>query len=133
MRGILCSDWLREPTLPARNLIQEKNTWRLLTEFVIFGQCQQWNLIKRQRLKINKSFLILIKAKYFCYITNLLLSKFVRSRWLLGVLWTETKSWSIKTPKKELGQHGTILTSRLVKNVPSVQYLGFAILPKTSS
>lgn len=83
--------------------------------------------------EVNKSFLILIKAKYFCYITNLLLSKFVRSRWLLGVLWTETKSWSIKTPKKELGQHGTILTSRLVKNVPSVQYLGFAILPKTSS
>ena len=31
-------------------------------------------------------------------------------------LWTETKSTSIKTQKKELGQYPVILTSRLVNN-----------------
>ena len=56
---------------------------------------------------------------------NPLLTKFVRSRWLdiglvlfFACLWTETKSRSINSQKKneELGQYPAILTSHLVNN-----------------
>jgi len=63
--------------------------------------------------------------KTFCesHIINPLLTKFVRSRWLVidlilffVSLWTLTLSRSINTQKKELGQYPAILTSHLVNN-----------------
>ena len=58
-------------------------------------------------LVINKSFLVLNEAKYFCFMINYLLTKLVRSRWLdislvlfSRSLQTSTTSRSIKTQKK---------------------------------
>ena len=62
-------------------------------------------------------------------IINPLLTKFVRSRWLdIGLvlffffasLWTETKSRSINSQKKDFGQYPAILTSHLVNNPPYI-------------
>ena len=58
-------------------------------------------------LVINKSFLVLNEAKYFCFMINYLLTKLVRSRWLdISIvlfsrsLQTSTTSRSIKTRKE---------------------------------
>ena len=58
-------------------------------------------------LVINKSFLVLNEAKYFCFMINYLLIKLVRSRWLdislvlfSRSLQTSTTSRSIKTRKE---------------------------------
>ena len=85
----------------------------------MFGQCQQWSRKERQwkvknRNKLrevifpqktcfffqhsetNKWILILIKATSFCYIINLLLSKFIWSRCLNSNSLFFSLSWSIK-------------------------------------
>ena len=91
-------------------------------------------------LVINKSFLVLNEAKYFCFMINYLLTKLVRSRWLdislvlfSRSLQTSTTSRSIKTRKP--GLYPAILTEPAWSLFPAcescVQTGNFVISPFT--
>ena len=67
--------------------------------------CYKHKWLSFPSLEIDKSFLILIKAKYFCCMINPLLTKLVPSRWLdislvyvfFSFLWTSTSSRKKRT------------------------------------
>ena len=77
--------------------------------------CYKHKWLSFPALEINKSFLILIKAKYFYCMINPLLTKLVPSRWQdISLVYVFFRFYGprLRRAKKELGQHPATLTSR---------------------